>query len=98
MGKILQVRDLPDEVHAELVRRAKQEHYSLSRYVGEILVRETSRLPMKDWLARLRTLEPVDADVPAADLIREAREERDEHLEQVFEENQRTWSSTRQQS
>jgi len=47
------VRDLPDDVHAELQRRARQHGQSLQQYLTEELTRLMARPPMADVLARI---------------------------------------------
>lgn len=75
MPKMLQVRNVPDELHAELVRRAREQDQTLSDYVREILEEEVSYPPQEELFAELRTHEPVELDRPVADIIREARRE-----------------------
>jgi plasmid stability protein len=41
MGRMLQVRNLPDDVHAKLKERAAAERMSLSDYVARELIRLT---------------------------------------------------------
>lgn len=40
---IIQVRDVPDDVQAELVRRAKEANQSLQQYLRGLLVRQARR-------------------------------------------------------
>jgi hypothetical protein len=77
---IIQVKNVPPEVHGELRRRAGQEGLTIRDYVLKLIERD-QRLPSKaDWLARVAQLEPVAVSTPAAEVIREARAERDEQL------------------
>ena len=50
--KMLQVRHVPDAVHAELVRRAATAGVSLSDYVLRELERVAARPPVEEVLAR----------------------------------------------
>jgi hypothetical protein len=43
VAKMIQVRNVRPELHAELVRRARQRGMTLTGYVEEILERETAR-------------------------------------------------------
>ncbi|MGH2140757.1 FitA-like ribbon-helix-helix domain-containing protein, partial [Enterococcus faecalis] len=52
MGKMLQVRNVPDDLHAELRRRAAAAGMSLSDYVLRELRRVGERSPMAEVLAR----------------------------------------------
>ncbi|MGH8883745.1 MAG: FitA-like ribbon-helix-helix domain-containing protein [Egibacteraceae bacterium] len=53
MGKPLQIRDVPDEVHQALRRRASEAGLSLSGYALRVLTREVSRPTLKDVFARI---------------------------------------------
>ena len=76
----LQIRDLPDELHQVLRRRAAARGLSLRQYAFEVL-REHCELPTLDeWLGGLSRLTPVSLSTPAADAVREAREADDASL------------------
>lgn len=77
MAKMIQVRNVPDRLHRELKRRARLRGQSLTDYIEEILEREVAVPPREEVFERIRRSEPVDLGVPAADLIREEREERE---------------------
>jgi len=47
------VRDLPDDVHAELQRRAEQRGQSLQQYLATELKRLTERPTLQDVLTRI---------------------------------------------
>ncbi|MDN5789875.1 MAG: hypothetical protein L0H25_03270 [Micrococcales bacterium] len=49
---MLQVRDVPDDVHAELRRRAAAAGMSLSDFIGQELSRLTRRPSLDDLLDR----------------------------------------------
>ncbi|MBA3523337.1 MAG: hypothetical protein H0T85_02045 [Geodermatophilaceae bacterium] len=71
----LQVRQLPDDVHAELRRRANADGVSLSELVTQVLRREVALPSMAGWLAELRTAPergPVDV-LGALDAVRDER-------------------------
>ena len=74
---MIQVRNVPDALHAELVRRAEAEGVTLTAYLQAILEREVARPPRAEVLGRLLALEPVRPGVTAAELIREEREGRE---------------------
>lgn len=74
MAVHLQIRDLPDELHETLRRRASARGVSLRQYALEVL-REHCELPSLDeWLDELHRLTPVALSRPAAEAVREARE------------------------
>ena len=73
MSKMLQVRDVPDTLHRELVRRAKARGQSLTDYVQRVLEREVTRPPAEEVFARVRARRPVRLGRSAADLIRDER-------------------------
>lgn len=73
---MIQVRNVPDRLHRELMRRAKARGQTLTDYIEEILAREVARPPRDDVFDRIRTREPVDVGVPASELIRQERNSR----------------------
>lgn len=76
----LQMKNVPDDLHAELRRRAQLEGKTVRDYMLELIQRD-QRLPTKrEWLERVRQREPVRLDRPVAELIAEDREERDREL------------------
>ncbi len=72
----LQVKDVPDDVYAELRRRAALSHSSLRDYVLRLLRRDQEVPPRQEWLARVAALAPVHAAGPAAEDLASIREER----------------------
>jgi hypothetical protein len=73
MAKMIQVRDVPDLLHRELTRRARQARLTLTAYVQRILEREIAHPPATEVLERIVTREPVDLGATAADLLRAER-------------------------
>jgi hypothetical protein len=73
MAKMIQVRDVPDRLHRELVRRAKAQGMTLTDYIESILEREVSRPPADEVFERIRGRAPVALRGPAADLVRRER-------------------------
>ena len=72
------LRDLPDEVHAELVRRAAASDMSLRAYLREVLSEHVALPSMQEWLQRVRDLGPVRSDGPTGpELIAATRSEDD---------------------
>lgn len=73
------IRDLPDQVHAELVRRAAASDMSLRAYLREVLSDHVALPSIQDWLDRVREIGPVDAgESSGADLVAATRDEDDE--------------------
>lgn len=76
MTKMIQVRNVPEPLHRELVKRARARGQSLTAYVQEILEREVARPPAREVFDRVGRREPVELGAPAADLLRTEREPR----------------------
>ena len=79
----LQIKDLPDGVHAELRRRAREEGTTMREYVLRLLLADQALPSRREWLARVRerpvsapSLEPHDT----AALVRSDRTARDAEL------------------
>ena len=73
--KMIQVRNVPDEIHRELKVRAARQGVSLSDYVLALARRDVQRPTMGDWLAGVRAQPPLQTDITSADIIRERRGE-----------------------
>lgn len=82
---IIQVKNVPPQMHSELRRRAEQDGMTIRDYVLKLIERD-QRLPSRrDWLERVAALEPVSVSRSAAEVVREAREERDRELTERIE-------------
>ncbi|MFW6010380.1 MAG: FitA-like ribbon-helix-helix domain-containing protein [Gemmatimonadota bacterium] len=78
MSKMIQVRNVPESLHRELVERARARGQSLTAYIQEILEREVARPPAREVFDRLRGREPVDLGAPANQLLRRERDRRED--------------------
>lgn len=76
MGKTIQVRDVPPNVHRRLKARAAEQGRTLSELVREQLEDAAQRPTMAEMLDRLSAAEPVDAGESSADSVRAGRDER----------------------
>ena len=76
MGVMIQIRNVPPELHRELKSRAALAGMSLSDYLLAEIRRVAERPTMAQILARLRALPPVDLDISSADILRAARDGR----------------------
>ena len=78
MGAI-QVRDVPDDLHDALRRRAEQEGMTIREYLLRVIERDLALPTQREWLGRVAELGPVEGlDVGAA--IHEDRAEREAQL------------------
>ena len=76
MSKMIQVRDVPDQIHNTLKARAAQEGMSLSDYIKKELERAAERPTMREWLDRTQRAKPIAKNRSAAAIIRELRDTR----------------------
>ena len=76
MSKMIQVRDVPDQIHRILKSRAAREGMSLSDFIKKELEHSAERPTMREWLERTRQTKPVRAKESAAEIIRGLRDER----------------------
>lgn len=72
----LQIRNVPDDVHAQLKARAAAAGQSLSEFALAELRRSLERPTTAEWLDRLAGRRRVHLDRSGEELIREARDER----------------------
>jgi hypothetical protein len=74
MSKMIQIRNVPDRMHRELVRRARVRGVTLTDYLQSVLERELSRPPAEEVFERIAAQAPVDVGSPVASFIRSERE------------------------
>ena len=83
MSNLIQIRNVPEDVQERLKERAAAQCESLNTYMLRMVVHEAEQRPtMDEVLARIRARGPLGkpGGPSAAELIREAREERDAQL------------------
>lgn len=74
MSKMIQIRDVPDQLHKTLKSRAALEGMSLSDFIKKELTRTAERPTMREWLKRIELAKPIRTKRSAAEVIRELRE------------------------
>ncbi len=73
---MVQIRNVPDVLHARLRTRAASAGMSLSDYLQGELARLADQLTTAELRARLELLEPVFVTENAADILRRERDAR----------------------
>lgn len=73
MTKVIQVRDIPDDVHRRLKLRASEEGQSLSDLIRTELSEIADRPTLSKMLERIRSRDPVSIDESAANAVRSGR-------------------------
>jgi plasmid stability protein len=76
MSKMIQVRDVPEQVHRTLKARAAREGMSLSNYIKKELERTAERPTMREWLESVGHAKPIPSKRSAAEIVRELRDAR----------------------
>lgn len=74
MGMI-QIRNVPDDLHRKLKVRAAERGQTLSDYLLEIVRTESEQPTIEEWFERVKTRPPVYLEQSSAEIIRELREE-----------------------
>lgn len=76
MGILLQIRDVPEDVHRTLKARAAEAGQSLSEFLRQELARVATRPTQQELARRLRSRPPVDlGGCSSAELVSEVRDE-----------------------
>ena len=73
---MIQVRDVPEQLHSILKARSAREGMSLSGFIKRELERTAERPTMLEWLERTRQAKPISAKRSAAQVVRELRDAR----------------------
>lgn len=88
MTKMIQIRNVPDDIHRKLKMKAAKEGVSLS----EFLLREATRVAetptLREWLDKVAQDPPLGklglTSEDIVNAIREGHEERDHHIEEAL--------------
>jgi antitoxin FitA len=73
MSKMIQIRNVPDDLHRTLKARAAEQGLSLSDYLLRMAEREAGRVSWEEMSARIRRRGRVSVKTRPADIIREHR-------------------------
>jgi plasmid stability protein len=76
MHTMIQIRNVPTDLHRRAKARASLEGMTLSDFAKEALRRAVDQPTMAEVAARIRQLHPVECAPSAADLVREDRDSR----------------------
>ncbi len=74
MGVLVQIRDVPDEVHRRLKARAAAAGMSLTAYLREVLERSATRPTPAELSARIAARGAIEPDQTAERTVRSVRE------------------------
>ena len=76
MSKMLQVRNIPDELHRRLKSRAALAGTSMSDYVLREIRRSLEKPTREELFNRIARLPPIEPDPAPSEVLREARARR----------------------
>ena len=71
---MIQIRNVPDELHRDLKARAARSGMSLSDYLLAELRALAVRPTMHEWLALSETWQPVEVESPPAQVLEAERD------------------------
>jgi len=74
MGILLQIRDLPEEVHRTLKARAAASGTSLTEYVRALLARSAARPTPEELMVRIENRGTVNLAEPSERTVRHLRD------------------------
>jgi plasmid stability protein len=80
MGHI-QIRNVPEDVHRSLKARAAKKGMSLSEYLLAQVTEIAERPSLEELVERIRRRPMARSQTSGAELVREAREERERELD-----------------
>jgi hypothetical protein len=80
----LQIRGIPVKTRDALRRKTESKGVSMSQYLIDLIQRDVERMPLEEWLATVRKDPPVELGRSAADVLKEVRDERDAHWDELW--------------
>ena len=75
--KNVQIRDVPDDIHAILVHRAESENKSLQVFLSELLERESRKAQTREFLLRLASKPKSSTSISTDEIVQIVRAGRD---------------------
>ena len=75
MSEMIQIRDVPEQVHRTLKARAAREGMSLSAFIKRELERAVERTSLREWLETVGQVKPIPSKRSAAQIVRQLRDE-----------------------
>jgi plasmid stability protein len=76
MSVMVQIRNMPDEMHRILKSRAAAQGMFLSDYLLQELGKSAEVPTIQEWLERVRSREPIEMDISAEEAVRAERDSR----------------------
>lgn len=76
----LQIRGVPVALRDKVRQRAERKGQTMSQYLIEVLQREHAQPSLDEWLDDVLRQPRTNVRMDTAQILREAREEREEHL------------------
>jgi plasmid stability protein len=77
MTKMIQIRNVPDDLHRTLKERAAKSGMTLSDYMLSEVEKVADKPTISEWLETVRSREPVELDEPPEVTIRRLRDASD---------------------
>ena len=77
MSKMIQIRNVPDDLHRTLKDRAAREGMTLSDYLLSEIEQVAKKPTTKEWLEKVASREPVEVEEPPEKIIRRMRDAAD---------------------
>jgi plasmid stability protein len=74
MPKMIQIRNVPDQLHRKLKARAAEQGLTLSDYLLRMAEREADRPTIAELTERIRRRGPARTDISAAEIVRKMRD------------------------
>ena len=76
MSVMIQLRNVPEDLHRKLKARAAAEGMSLSAYILRDVRENAERPTMPEWLEKVKKLRPIRTGESAAEAVRAIRDAR----------------------
>jgi hypothetical protein len=73
MSKMIQIRNVPDDLHKAIKIKAAKSGMSLSDYLLRMIAEDAQQLTLEEWFQRVRQREPVELVEDPAVTIRRLR-------------------------
>jgi plasmid stability protein len=72
---MIQIRNVPEDLHRKLKVRAAERGQTLSDYLLEVVRLEAAQPTLEEFVRMVKSREPVHLEQTSAEIVRELREE-----------------------
>ncbi len=80
----LQLKAVPEDLHARLRERAKAEHMTMRDYVLRLIENDLDSMSLSEWGARIKERGPIATGLSSEEIVEMIRRDREERGDELL--------------